>query len=105
MSARKLQSSASVEQNITVQARQTQLSLSPGAVVIRKNGIEFRSATPFSLWTEMTVTLDWPQEGRVHCNGVVVACTGSRHGGYQVSMIFTGVSKQSQARLNTLAYS
>jgi hypothetical protein len=36
---------------------------------------------------------------------VVVACTGSRHGGYQVSMIFTGVSKQSQARLNTLAYS
>jgi hypothetical protein len=105
MSARKIQSAGPVQQNITVQARQANLSLPPESVIIRKNGIEFRSATAFSLWTEMTVNLDCPREGRVHCTGVVVACTGSRHSGYQVSMVFTGVSKQSQARLNTLAYS
>jgi len=36
---------------------------------------------------------------------VVVACNGNRHGGYTVSMVFTSLSKQSQARLNLLAYS
>jgi hypothetical protein len=34
-----------------------------------------------------------------------VACNGNRHNGYMVSMVFTAMSKQSQARLNTLAYS
>lgn len=105
MSARKLQSAGTSPQNITVQDRQTQLSLPSASVIIRKSGIEFRSTAPFALWTEMTVNLECPPEGRVHCNGVVVACTGNRHSGYQVSLVFTGVSKQSQARLNTLAYS
>lgn len=105
MSARKLPSPGPATQNITVRTRQTQLSLSPESVVIRKNGIEFRSSTPFSLWAEMTITLDCPTEGRVHCNGVVISCAGNRHAGYQVSLVFTGISKQSQARLNALAYS
>jgi hypothetical protein len=104
MSARKLQSPVSVQQNITLEARQTQLSLSPQAIRIHKNGIEFRSAAPFALWTEMTLNLDCPQDGRVHCTGVVVSCAGNRHSGYQVSLVFTGVSKQAQARLNTLAF-
>jgi hypothetical protein len=54
----------------------------------------------------MTVTLQSPRDtGRVHCTGVVVACNGNRHDGYSVSMVFTGLSKQSQARLNLLAFS
>ncbi len=54
----------------------------------------------------MTVTLQSTRDsGKVHCTGVVVACTGSRHDGYSVSMVFTSLSKQSQARLNLLAYS
>ena len=105
MSARKLDST-SVFQPVTVQSRQTRLSLTPSDVRIRRNGVEFRSATPITAWTEMTVTLQSNRDaGRVHCTGVVVACNGSRHNGYVVSMVFTSLSKQSQARLNLLAYS
>ncbi|MCX6928167.1 MAG: hypothetical protein NT154_33900 [Verrucomicrobia bacterium] len=91
-------------QQVTVEARQTRLSLSPASVLIHKNGIEFRSTTAFSEWTEMTLTLHSPEGGRVHCTGVVISCTGSRHAGYHVSMVFTGLSKQAQARLTTMAF-
>lgn len=104
MSARRIETSGSF-QNVTVEARQTHLSLSPNSVVIHKNGIEFRSATPFAPWTEMTVALHSPAEsGRIHCSGVVIACTGSKHAGYHVSMVFTSLSKQAQARLSTMAF-
>lgn len=53
----------------------------------------------------MTVTLQSPEAGRVNCTGVVVACVGNRHDGFAVSMVFTSLSKQSQARLETLAFS
>lgn len=54
----------------------------------------------------MTVALQSPRgEGRVNCNGVVIACSGNRHTGYHVSMVFTNLSKQAQARLSLLAYS
>ena len=54
----------------------------------------------------MTMTLQSPRgDGRVHCNGVVISCTGNRHTGYHVSMVFTNLSKQSQARLSLLAVS
>ncbi len=103
MCARKAQASDPF-QDVTVEARQTRLSLSPDSVVIHRNGIEFRSATPFSEWAEMTLTMQSPGDGRVHCTGVVIACTGNRHTGYHVSMIFTSLSKQAQARLTTMAY-
>jgi hypothetical protein len=106
MSARKIEGSGSLQQSFTIEARQTRLSLSPSSVIIHKNGIEFRSAAPFAPWTEMTMSLQSaPAEGRVNCTGVVISCTGSRHAGYHVSMVFTGMSKQAQARLTTLAYS
>jgi hypothetical protein len=104
MSARRIQSTGSFH-HVTVEARQTRLSLSPDSVIIHKNGIEFRSATPFAEWAEMTLTLQSPGEGgRVHCTGVVIGCTGSRHTGYHVSMVLTGLSKQARARLSTLAF-
>jgi hypothetical protein len=104
MSASKVQTTGSF-QEVTVEARQTRLALSPDSVIIHKNGIEFRSPSPFAEWTEMTLTLQSPGEGgRVHCTGVVIACTGNRHTGYHVSMVFTGLSKQAQARLTTMAY-
>jgi hypothetical protein len=105
MSARKVDN-VSIFQPVTVQSRQTCLSLAPDQVLVRRNGVEFRSTTAISPWTEMTVTLQSTRDtGRVHCTGVVVACNGSRHDGYTVSMVFTSLSKQSQARLNLLAYS
>ena len=103
MSARKIESVGSLQQNVTVEARQTRLTLSHDSVVIRKNGIEFRSATPFNPWAEMTVTLQCPDNGTVHCSGVVISCTGNKHSGYHVSMVFTGMSKQAEARLSVMA--
>jgi hypothetical protein len=105
MSARKADVSGTLH-DVTVQARQTRLSLSPDSVVIHKNGIEFRSATPFSPWAEMTLTLQSPGEsGRVHCNGVVISCTGNKHIGYHISMVLTGLTKQGEARLSAMAFS
>lgn len=51
----------------------------------------------------MTLTLSSKDGGKVHCNGVVISCTGNRHTGYHVSMIFTSLTKQAQARLNAMA--
>jgi hypothetical protein len=105
MSARKAEIPSALH-HVTVEARQTRLSLSPDSVLIHKNGIEFRSASAFSAWAEMTLTLHSPRDaGKVHCNGVVIACTGSKHTGYHVSMVFTGLSKQAEARLSALAVS
>ena len=106
MSARRIGNTGSIEQHVTVEARQTRLSLSPDAVVIHKSGIEFRSPAPLSPWTEMTLTLQSPRDGgKVHCAGVVISCTGNKHAGYHVSMVFTSLSKQAQARLSTMTMS
>jgi hypothetical protein len=104
MSARQIKS-ISPEQPVTLEARQARLTLSQETVVIHKSGIEFRSPTPFTAWTEMTVELQSPDNGKVNCTGVVIACSGSKHTGYHVSMVFTSMSKQAQARLTTLAHS
>ncbi len=104
MSAKKMQATGSFDQQVTIEARQTRLSLSEDAVVIHKGGIEFRSPTAFSPWTEMTLTLQSPRDGgRVNCSGVVISCSGNKHAGYFVSMIFTSLSKQAQSRLSTMA--
>jgi hypothetical protein len=103
MSARKADSPGSFHQ-VTVHARQTELALSPDAVSLHKNGIEFRSPTPYPAWTEMTLALQSPLDGaRVNCAGVVIGCSGNRHAGYHVSMVFTSMSRQAQARLTALA--
>jgi hypothetical protein len=104
MSARRISCAGSF-QPVTVEARQARLSLSPDSVVFHKNGIEFRSALPFSEWTELTMTLQPPDHGaRVRCTGVVVSCTGNKHVGFHVSIILTGLSSQAQARLSLLAH-
>jgi hypothetical protein len=105
MSARKV-GNADLFQAVTVQAQATRLSLSAGDIRIRKNGIEFRSHTAIPVWTEMTVELQTPvAPKKLHCTGVVVACTGTRHTAFLVSMVFTNLSRQTQAQLNSLAYS
>ena len=103
MSARKL-SSPELLQPVIVQSQTTRLNLAANAVRIRRNGIEFRSSTPIPIWTEMTMSLETPLESRkLNCTGVVVACDGDRHFGYRVSMVFTGLSRQTEARLQLLA--
>lgn len=54
----------------------------------------------------MTLTLQSLQENKkVNCTGVVISCTGNKHAGYHVSMVFTGMTKQAQAKLSQMAYS
>ncbi len=89
-----------------LEARQTRLELSIETVAIHKNGIEFRSPTPFKEWSEMTVALQSPGNGgKLQCAGIVVSCAGNKHLGYRVSMLFTGLSEQAQKQLNAMAFS
>jgi hypothetical protein len=105
MSTSKLDTSG-VFQPLKVHSQQTQLSLRADAIRFRKNGIEFRTANPIPTWTEMTVNLQSSGESKkLHCTGVVVDCSGNRHSGYLVSMVFMNLSRQSQEHLSRLAYS
>ena len=73
-------------------------------MVFRKNGIEFLAPQSMPEWTEVTVDLTSPMDGKpVRGTGVVVDCTGNRHAGYVVSLVFMSLTKQSQARLSELA--
>ena len=103
MSARKI-ANHELFHPVTVEAQTTRLDLPARAVRIRKNGIEFRSESAIPVWTEMTVSMQTPADSRkVKFAGVVVACNGDRHAGFMVSLLFTSVSKQAQARLNSMA--
>ena len=105
MSAKKFESGDSF-QKVTVEGRQARLELSAEDVAIHRSGIEFRSPIPFNVWTEMTVALQSPRDGgRIQCSGVVIACPGNKHTGYQVSLVFTGMSRQAQSRLSVMARS
>ena len=91
---------------VTVSAQTTRLQLAANAVRIRKNGIEFPSASAIPMWTEMTVTLETAFDPKkFEANGVVVACNGNRHSGYTISMVFTDLSLPDKARLQLLAFS
>ena len=100
MSARKIENSP-----LGLSPNSTQcLTVPANSVRIRKNGIEFRNHEPFAAWTEMTVTLQGTGLAKkVNFTGVIVACTGNPRDGYEISMLFTHVTRLSQARL--LAYS
>ena len=106
MSARKIESIDTPKQQVTVEGRQSRLELSTDSVSVHKSGIEFRSPTPFNEWTEMTVALQSPHDStKLQCSGVVIACSGNKHTGYRVSMVFTHVTEQAQARLDLMARS
>ncbi len=80
------------------------LPLSAGFFQLRRNGIEFQSSTRIPEWTEMTVEVRTSASGRrMHCTGVVVSCSGNRHTGYQVAMLFTGMTRHSRAQLEDMA--
>jgi hypothetical protein len=104
MSSRKLDKSAF--EPIILDPSQTHLTLAPDNVRFRKSGIEFHSPVPLNQWMEMTVQLESPRDGKtVCCNGIVVACEGNRHAGFAVSLLFTGLTRQTQAQLNQIAFS
>jgi hypothetical protein len=106
MSAKRLTSTSSLQPSVSVSVRDARLELSTETVFIHKNGIEFRSPQPFTEWSEMTVGLLSPKEDRpISCHGVIVGCAGNRHTGYHVSMVFTGLSSETEKQLGTMARS
>jgi hypothetical protein len=103
MSARKIGNVGALGEHVTVEARQASMTLAPEAVSIHRGGIEFRCEKSFPRWVEMTVSIQSPHDGaRVNCTGVVVDCTGNKHAGYHVSMVFTSLSKVAESRLNAI---
>ena len=103
MSTSKLDTSG-IFQPAKISSAQTRLALPANAIRFRKNGIEFRADKPIPAWTEMTVDLQSPVDGKnVHCTGVVVECTGNRHAGYLVAMVFMNMSRQAQERFKQIA--
>lgn len=86
---------------MTVHGLESQLTLPPHAVRLSKNGIEFLALQSIPLWTELTISLSAPSEAkRIRCTGVVVGCSGSRHAGYVVSIMFTHLSRQAEQLLS-----
>lgn len=104
MSTSKLDTSG-IFQGLHVHGAQSRLTLSPSSVRIRQNGVEFRTDKPIGQWTELTIDLFSDEGEKVHCNGVVVDCNGNRHMGYQISILFTNLTKGAQERLDLLAFS
>jgi hypothetical protein len=106
MSAKQIKGVASFGDSVSVAGQQAALELSAEQVSVHKNGIEFRSPTPFREWSEMTVTLQSPADAsRLSCHGVVVSCAGNKHAGYNVSMLFTSLTPQTEKQLGVMARS
>jgi hypothetical protein len=62
--------------------------------------MEFRAPSPLPLWSELAVVLYLPVLGEpVRCTAVVVACDGTRHGGYSVSLLFLNLPHASERQL------
>ena len=93
-------------QSLSLQTGETELSIPREYIRFRQNGIEFKSSKSIQVWKEMTVAFEAPGEREpFQCNGVVVACSGNRHSGFSVSMVFLNLSRRSQERLDLLAFS
>jgi hypothetical protein len=106
MSAKKVGSLGSIGNSVSVAGRESALALCADKVSIHKSGIEFCSPQPFKEWSEMTLSLRSPLDGsRVSCHGVVVACAGSKHSGYHVSMLFTSLTPTAEKQLGIMARS
>lgn len=104
MSAKKILGSGILEKSVKLAGRQATLDLAAEKISIHKSGIEFRSPTPFTEWSEMTVSLQSPVDGStLSCHGVVVACTGTKHAGFHVSMLFTSLTPHVEKQLGEMA--
>jgi hypothetical protein len=80
------------------------LTIPVGDVRLHKSGIEFAASCPIALWTEMTVDIDSPLDGRQVCGtGTVVACSGNSKEGYLISMVLINPSRQAREQLNRFA--
>jgi len=109
MSAGKLDTSGVFSRTQNANPQKTgarKLLLPTDAVRVRRNGIEFLTAEPLPLWTEVAVELEAPRRERsLACAGIVVSCAGTPQQGYTVSLLFLNLTGHSAAQLASLAHS
>lgn len=105
MSAKRFTGLNPFPDSVSVSSRDAHLELSTDMVSVHRNGIEFRSRQPFKEWSEMTVALASKNGSRISCHGVIVACAGNKHSGYHISMVFTGLSNETERALGSMARS
>ncbi|MBM3877866.1 MAG: hypothetical protein FJ386_14320 [Verrucomicrobia bacterium] len=90
----------------TIQTRETQFTLPADSLLVRRNGIEFRSPTPLDEWTELTLDMHSPRDGhREQATGVVVACRGTHAAGFAVSVVLMGMTPAAERLLQQAAIS
>jgi len=83
---------------------EAKLDLALCHLAVRKNGIEFLSSRAFPLWSELRVAIGSARDGKMmEANGVVVDCTGNRHSGYVVSVMFFELPPACRQGLELLA--
>jgi hypothetical protein len=105
MSAKRLTGTGAFQTSVSVSSRDSKLELSTETVSVHRNGIEFRSPKAFNEWSEMTVALQSKDGRRISCHGVIVGCAGTKHTGYHISMVFTGLNSETEKQLGTMARS
>lgn len=104
MSASKIDRKSPSRQAAGDYSTHTSLDLAANEVYFRKNGIEFRTDASIPVWTEMTVDLHTHRGQQISCTGVVVACSGNRHTGFLIAMVFTDMSPQHQRQMDEFAF-
>jgi hypothetical protein len=89
---------------LTVRSNEIEFTLPPEAVNVRSNGVEFLANQELPVWSELTIDLKSPRNNEtIHCNGIVVGSSGSRHSGFVISILFVGLDPEAQSQLESLA--
>lgn len=89
---------------LTVRSNELEFTLPPEAVNVRSNGVEFLSDQELPVWSELTIDLKSPNTHEtIHCNGIVVGASGSRHSGFVISILFVGLDPEAQSQVESLA--
>ena len=89
---------------LTVRSNEIEFNLPPEAVNVRSNGVEFLAKQELPVWSELTIDLKSPSSNEpIHCNGIVVESSGSRHSGFVISILFVGLDPEAQSQVETVA--
>ena len=89
---------------LTVRSNEIEFTLPPEAVNVRSNDVEFLANQELPVWSELTIDLKSPSSNEpIHCNGIVVGSSGSRHSGFVISILFVGLDPEAQSQVESLA--
>lgn len=74
--------------------------LKPGTFQVREAGLEFWSEKELEIYTELHLQVESPEDGSaLQFSGVVVDCSGNKHCGFRVSLLYTSINPSTQLAL------